>query len=250
MSTPITRHFLTHRVSRPALRDPFRYGIHQVRAIVAHWTANTGRGANALANRNYFNMGSRYASAHYCVDDHSIVQCLPDNEVAYHVGATQYRKAGLDLMEGTRLGPNFWTIGFEMCVNSDGDWQKTYENSIWLAAWLLHKHKPPGMTLLRHYDITGKDCPKMLLDPAAWDKFNREVYEAREELQRQTLETGRCITTNLNVRTGPGMEYDVRGQLYAGEPVTVLDISGNWRMVEPGGWVHSNHLQLSLVNPT
>lgn len=168
---PITEALLTHPTARPALRNREYYRIRKVKAVVMHWTANTGRGANALANRNYFNMGTRPASAHYVVDDHSIVQCLPDTEIGYHVGAKRYHPAGRALMDGGGLGPNFYTIGIEMCVNSDGDWNKTLENSIELAALLLHRHGLRSNDLLRHYDITGKDCPRMLLDPARWKSF-------------------------------------------------------------------------------
>ncbi|MEL6866296.1 MAG: N-acetylmuramoyl-L-alanine amidase, partial [Bacteroidota bacterium] len=85
---PITKQFLTHRRTRPALRNRSWYTIRQLKGIVAHWTANRSRGADAMANRNYFNTTDRYASAHYIIDDHSIIQCLPDHEVAYHVGGT------------------------------------------------------------------------------------------------------------------------------------------------------------------
>lgn len=180
---PITIALLTNHTARPALRRPQHYRIRKVKAVVMHWTANTGRGANALANRNYFNLGSRPASAHYVVDDHSIVQCLPETEVGYHVGAKRYLPAGRALMDGDILGPNFYTLGIEMCVNSDGDWNKTLENSIQLAATLLHRHGLTDRHLLRHYDITGKDCPRMMIDPDRWKQFCALVELARLELE-------------------------------------------------------------------
>lgn len=244
---PITRAHLTHPISRPALRDPARFRIPEVRGIIMHWTANTGRGANAMANRNYFNLGSRHASAHYCVDDRTIVQCLPHHEVAYHVGARRYLPQGHIIMDGARLGPNHYTIGIEMCVNSDGDWNKTYQHSAELAAWLLAKW--PGARLLRHFDITGKDCPKMMLEPAPWNAFREAVKAASEEMVKSALAIAESLVDGLNVRIGPGMDEPPLGTLHKGEPVVITQRIGNWCEVEPGGWSHVNFLTNYKIHP-
>lgn len=237
---PITRAHLTHPISRPALRDPERFRLREVRAIIMHWTANTGRGANAMANRNYFNLGSRAASAHYCVDDRTIVQCLPHNEVAYHVGARRYMPHGQMIMQGGGLGPNHYTIGIEMCVNSDGDWNKTYLHSAELAAWLLAKW--PGARLLRHFDITSKDCPKMMLEPEPWQAFQDAVKEAATQYEKTAIAIAESRVDGLNIRRGPGMDATAIGTLHEGEPVVVTERMGNWCEVEPGGWSHINFL--------
>ncbi|MFT5917530.1 MAG: N-acetylmuramoyl-L-alanine amidase, partial [Bacteroidia bacterium] len=54
--------------------------LKSLKAVIIHWTANKSRGADAQANRNYFNnlrpqhlpdgrVRKVYASAHYMVDD-------------------------------------------------------------------------------------------------------------------------------------------------------------------------------------
>lgn len=115
---------------------PFKK-LASLKAIIIHWTANTNPGAHALANARYFDSdqyivkpdGTRKkisASAHYVVDDHQIIRCIPDDEVGYHVGS----KTGYKELIYTRIGvprgssPNNYTIGIEMCVNSDGDFAK------------------------------------------------------------------------------------------------------------------------------
>lgn len=165
----ITNALLTSRANRPALRRKDRF-MNEVLGIVIHWTANVHRGADAMANRNYFNRkykvwngryyernGStrfRWGSAHYVVDDKQIVRCIPENEVAYHVGD---RKPKLSLP----YGPNQCLIGIEMCVNKDVDWMKVLENTKWLVQELRKRY--PSIPIYRHYDVTGKDCPKMYL---------------------------------------------------------------------------------------
>ena len=78
---PIEKMYLTSRRNRPALRNSSWYRIRELKGIVVHWTANESTGADARRTRNYFNTANRFASAHYNVDDGSIVQCLPDHEV-------------------------------------------------------------------------------------------------------------------------------------------------------------------------
>ena len=152
--------------------------IRNLKGIVIHWTANTSKGANAVANRNYFNTTERAASAHYIVDDKNIIRCVPDEEIAYHVGANAYTKIGNSIHEkinGVRYSPNYFLIGIEMCVNSDGNWAMTYQNTVQLAAFLLKKHNLTIDDMYRHYDITGKDCPKMMIAQKEWDLFKNRV---------------------------------------------------------------------------
>jgi len=154
------------------------------KALVIHWTANTGKGAGAVANRNYFQNTNRYCSAHYIVDDETIVQCLPEDEMAYHVGARHYRPRALEELSSY---PNGCTIGVEMCVNSDGDFNRTYQNTVELAANILHRYGWGADNLWRHHDVTGKDCPRFFVRDdtarafgfesaaAGWEKFKRDV---------------------------------------------------------------------------
>ncbi len=168
---PVKEMLLTNHVTRPGK-------IIVPKAVVVHWTANKSNGADAQANRNYFNTTDRPASAHYIVDDHEIIQCLPEDEMAYHVGAKSYKPE-----VGAKLGkyPNDCTIGIEMCVNSDGDWDKTYSNTVELVADILIRHGWFINQIWRHYDITGKDCPKPLLDPGKWKQFLNDVQTAYEK---------------------------------------------------------------------
>jgi len=156
-------------------------------AVVIHWTANRNKGADAIANRNYFeNHPDDKVSAHYIVDDHQVVQCIPENEMAYHVGAKSYKPAALALLG---KNPNAKTIGIEMCVNEDGNFHMTYNNTVKLTALILKKYGWKTNKLWRHYDITGKDCPVFFVVNGeaqklgfanageAWGQFIKDVGE-------------------------------------------------------------------------
>ena len=249
---PITRRLITHPVTRPSLKNADKYRVREVRAIVAHWTANTQKGADALANRNYFNNGSpgpggklRAASAHYCVDDKAIVQCLPDTEVGYHVGAPRYRPTGQELFKGfPGLSPNYFTVGYEMCVNVDSDWDTTRANSIDLACHLLVKHGLPIHGLIRHFDVTGKDCPKMLLESKAWSEYRAEVLMLYQHYAIEGATPMVVVSKGLNVRKGPGVEYEIRYELSKGERVVIFPHrrEGDWIVIGQEEWVNLKYL--------
>ena len=227
-----------------------------------HWTANTGKGANAQANRNYFENGSpgpdgkpRFASAHYIVDDSKIVQCIPGNEVAFHVGDRPkkiYMPDGLKMLEGepaTPRGvshtPNFYTVGAEMCVNADGDWRKTYANTAQLAAHLLLMYGLGIDGLYRHFDITGKNCPRPFLDDNDWRKFRHDVVVQMNifllKVKRAVVNTGR---DTLNVRKHYSINSEISYTLSHGEPVACILQLGDWVCIGTfQEWVNSKFLK-------
>lgn len=243
---PIQSDLLTKGRNRPALRDRNYYGIRELRGVIAHWTANPDKGAHAKANRNYFNnQTTRYASAHYIVDDHSIIQCIPDNEIAYHVGANVYKPDGQRMHAGSpSLTPNYFVIGFEMCVNADGDWNKTYRHSVDLAAHLLRKHGFTTNDLYRHFDITGKDCPKMMLTATAWDKFKSDVAVAMRDDPKPQLAQGRVTPKDLNVRTGPGVSNNAVAKLPQNAVVDIFEKKDGWLRIGPGRWVSGYYVDV------
>jgi N-acetylmuramoyl-L-alanine amidase CwlA len=196
----IQEKFLSSSRNRPALRDAQKYGLRALRGIVIHWTANTDQGAGALANRNYFNSTKNNASAHFIVENEIVIQCLQTNEVAWHVG-DKVRSKNLprrkELMQGLkgRHSPNYYTIGIEMCVNEGTDFGKTLKTTAALCRKLLQQHNLQIKDIYRHYDITGKDCPKMLLPIKIgkkeydwnWQAFLSEVEKPHIEIKEKTI---------------------------------------------------------------
>lgn len=139
----------------------------RIRGIVIHYTANPG--STARQNRNYFEgLKDRHdtkASSHFIVGlDGEIVQCIPTWEVAY--------------ASNTR---NDDTISIETCHPSqDGKYtEETYRSLVELTAWLCRKFDLNEDDIIRHYDVTGKNCPKYFVEhEGAWNKFKNDVKEA------------------------------------------------------------------------
>lgn len=143
----------------------------------------------------------RFGSAHVFCDMDSITEAIPLYEVAWGCGDKNYKGGYQRVAEKVfKRRQNFETVSVEICnndviKNSSEDWDKAVTNALlWTAAFihecnlqvdvnaslkpqLVNEPLESGkILLLRHYDITGKICPKPLVDdPAAWEKFVREV---------------------------------------------------------------------------
>lgn len=135
--------------------------------IVIHETDNEDVGANAMANRNYFaNHSEAQASTHFIVDDKNIIQCLELNQRGWHVGDNK----------GHSNITNSNSIGIEICVNRDGDYNKARANAIELTKYLMGVLKLGSDRVVRHYDASGKHCPRKMLDnPALWNDFKAKL---------------------------------------------------------------------------
>lgn len=138
--------------------------LEQVNGIVIHYTANPG--TSAKDNRDYFeglkDSHATKASSHFIIGlDGEIVQCIPCNEWAY---ASNER--------------NEDTISIECCIpDESGEFtQQTYDSLVELVSWLCFRYGLTEEDLLRHYDITGKNCPKYYVEHEdAWNTFLEDV---------------------------------------------------------------------------
>ena len=144
------------RRNRPGGRNPDAY-------ITIHETGNTDAGADAEAHGKYLAGSAGEASLtswHYTVDDHAIVQHLPDNETAYHAG------------DGAGGPGNAQSIGIEICVNQDGDFEAARANAAALVRLLMAEHGIPLANVVQHNRWNGKNCPAAIrATPGAWEAF-------------------------------------------------------------------------------
>lgn len=116
----------------------------RIRYIVIHETDNFDKTTGAKNHAQFLsenNMDS--TSWHYTVDDKEIYHHIPDNEVAYHAA--------------NEIG-NLYGIGIELCVNSGGNFEKTFNNATKLVAYLLKEYNLTIYDLKTHHDFSGKDC--------------------------------------------------------------------------------------------
>ena len=146
--------------SRPGTELP------QIKGVVIHYVGNPG--TTAQANRNYFaslatGRDGVYASSHFVVGlEGEVIACVPLTEMAY--------------ASNTR---NDDTVAIEVChPDETGQFAPvTYDRVVELTAWLCETFRlDPRTDVIRHYDVSGKICPKYYVDePAAWDQLLADV---------------------------------------------------------------------------
>lgn len=140
--------------------------LTQVNYIAIHYTANPG--ASAQANRDYFeNLAVTHetkVSSHFVIGlEGEVIQCIPTAEMSY---ATNSR--------------NVDTISIECCHKDEtGAFeQATYDSVVKLTAWLCARFGLTQEQVIRHYDVTGKECPKYYVDyPDAWEQMKADIGE-------------------------------------------------------------------------
>lgn len=153
-----------------------------IRYLVIHFTANNGD--TALNNVNYFKNNVTASSAHFFVDERDILTSVPETDTAWHCGAKQYLHAECR---------NANSIGIEMCSRKkNGEYyilEETVNNTIWLVQQLMKKYGIPTQRVVRHYDVTGKNCPEpMVKNTGLWQNFIKQLKENPMEERIQTLE--------------------------------------------------------------
>ena len=142
-------------------------GSDPITGVVIHYTANPG--STAQQNRDYFNSlqdgHGVYVSSHFVVGlEGEIVQCVPTWELAY---ASNDR--------------NHDTVSIECChPDETGEFNEaTYKSMVQLTAFICAKYNLDENDVIRHYDVTGKNCPKYFVeDGDAWEQFKKDVKGA------------------------------------------------------------------------
>ena len=140
--------------------------LEKVNGIVVHYVGNPG--TTAEQNHSYFEnlaqTGETYASSHFLVGlDGEIIQNVPLNEIAY---CSNER--------------NDDTISIECCHPDDSGafTQATYDSLVRLTRWLMEEYGLESGQVIRHYDVTGKICPKSFVEhPQEWEQFLADLSQ-------------------------------------------------------------------------
>ena len=141
--------------------------LEAVRDIAVHYVGNPN--TTAKANRNYFDSEDSETSSHFIVGlEGEILLCVPLNEKS---SATNER--------------NRDTISIEVChPDETGEFSSvTREALVRLLAYLLDRYDLDEKNIIRHYDVTGKECPLYYVkNEDAWEELKRDALAAREEI--------------------------------------------------------------------
>ena len=138
--------------------------LNQVDYIAIHYTANPG--ATAQNNRDYFeNLVTSHeakVSSHFVVGlEGEVIQCIPTSEMSYATNSRNVDSISIECCHKAETG------AFE---------QATYDSVVKLTAWLCARFGLTSEQVIRHYDVTGKECPKYYVDhPDAWEQMKADI---------------------------------------------------------------------------
>ena len=131
--------------------------------IVIHYVGNPG--TTAAQNRGWYANPQSTVSSHFLVGlEGEVIQCIPLNEKS---SATNHRNGD--------------TISIEVCHPDDsGQFSPaTYNSLVELTAWLVEACGLDADRVIRHYDVTGKECPRYFVrNEDAWVRFKADVAAA------------------------------------------------------------------------
>ena len=148
--------------------------LSDIAYLVVHYTGN--RGDTAKNNADYFAREVTGTSAHYFVDENEVWQSVPENHAAWHCGT-----------KGTYYHPacrNANSIGVEVCMlDKHGKLrQGSVDRAAALVRELMQRYGIPPDRVVRHYDVTHKDCPApMVSNPALWQAFQTKLTQEDED---------------------------------------------------------------------
>lgn len=140
-----------------------------VEYIVIHNTGNDGD--TAKNNVDYFACwNEREAGAHFFIDQAGrIGRSIPMNNIAWAVGDNQKSTKGGASLKNKVTNNN--SISIELCdiVNKEPS-KEMIEVLLELIDYIV-KYCPKVKRIVRHYDVTGKQCPKIFIDDNKWYEF-------------------------------------------------------------------------------
>lgn len=143
-----------------------------VNDIVVHYVGNPNTSAHnnveyfkSLGEQSEDDENARYASSHFVIGlEGEIIQCVPLYEVSY-----------------CSNNRNSDTIAIECChPDETGEFtEATYQSLIRLLSFLCSELELDETHIIRHYDVTGKCCPKYYVDHEdAWEALKLDVRDS------------------------------------------------------------------------
>lgn len=143
--------------------------LDDIKNIVIHYVGNPN--TSAKNNRDYFNKPSTGVSSHFIVGlSGEVIQCVP----IYERSAASNDR-------------NKDTLSIETChPDESGKFnQATYNSLVKLTAYLCYQFDLKQDDVIRHYDVTGKICPKYYVENEdEWENFKKDVGKAIDDYRK------------------------------------------------------------------
>lgn len=151
--------------------DKNKRNRNDIKYIVIHYTGN--KGDTAKGNSTYFaTSNTRNAGAHFFVDKKGIIyKSINMNRTAWAVGGGGYpRTNGAGSYYEKCTNKN--SVSIELCDCTE-DTNTKQKNATKNLIKYIQKHCPNTKTIIRHWDVNGKNCPAPMTgrDNKKWNNF-------------------------------------------------------------------------------
>jgi N-acetyl-anhydromuramyl-L-alanine amidase AmpD len=157
-------------------------GRRPIRLIVIHSMEAPEKGTTAEAVAKYFQSGQVKASAHLCIDNDSIIQCVPDNDIAGAAPGANHDGLHIELAGYARQTREEWLDDYgkamlELAAQAAARWAVTYDIPIrQLTNFELGSHAPRGF--VPHAQVSAVFKQSNHTDPGPafpWDYFLQQT---------------------------------------------------------------------------
>lgn len=189
---------------------------NKIEKITIHESANYSKGAGAKNHAIYINKPDTRITWHITIDDKHAIQHFPFDVSAWHAGS---------------YTGNTTSIGIEMCVNPESDYNQTVLNTIDIVKQLMKQYNLTADDVVQHNYWNGKNCPLEMRSGRrgwTWSKFKSMLVDTP---QAPTAKP----TNTYTVRKGDSLWGIAQSELGDGE-----------RYPEIKQW---NNLKTDLINP-
>lgn len=259
---PIVDHELDFAIDAPS---PNRGGRITPKFIVMHYTA----GFTASSAVSTLTRSGSGVSAHVTIDQNgSVWQHVPFNVKAWHAGPSRY--AGYNGLNNHSIGIEIVNPGW-FRRTADGTY---YRDNIRRTARQMgevieapHSRVGSGMLYWPTYTEAALEAVEELTQelleayPTIMDIVTHEEIDTRgwktdpgpafpmnrfkRLLPHRDLDTEQFQVTasTLNVRSGPGTNFNVLREVKRGDIVSGEDQRGDWVRIDDDGWVHGGYLR-------
>lgn len=124
-------------------------------SITIHWTGPLYMQTPEVI-RSWWLSQDNGAAAHFVIKDNVCMQCIPINKTAYHCGNPV----------GNRTSLGIEVIPYDETGIFSAQSRQTLKDLLFLFS---------PVPLLRHYDWSGKDCPRFYIDDEKWEKLKLAI---------------------------------------------------------------------------
>lgn len=193
--------------------------LDEVKFIVIHYTGN--KGDTAQANAIYFaTSNTRSAGAHFFVDKAGkVYKSVNMNRAAYAVGGKYSLSGGAGACYGKCTNAN--SISIELCdCCKDTNWEQM--KAARQLVKYIQKKCPNAKTIIRHWDVNGKDCPLPMIgtNNKKWKRllcYLKNGYQFRGRVKKKAAlrSAGRVTAKRI-------------GSANVGDLVKVTKVVGRW----------------------